>query len=204
MNKRVLLSVGIIITVASLTFLVTRAFFSDTETGTGSTFTMGTLELQVDGGAVVAPFVVDNIGEHGDVEGGHVWTITNSGSLPGRLYFAIDNLANWENDCNKPESRVDSSCGNPGQGEGELGETLNVAITLDGQEVVSSDFSDVNQDKIGTDWRALAPVVIPAGESVDVAMLWSASGDDYGNEIQSDSVTFDTVFTLEQLVDEQI
>lgn len=204
MNKRVLLSVGIIIAVASLTFLVTRAFFSDTETGTGSTFTMGTLELQVDGGAAVAPFVVENIGEQGDIEGGHTWTITNSGTLPGRLYFAIDNLANWENGCNKPEGRADITCADPGQGEGELGETLNVAITLDGQQVVTSDFSDLNQDKIGTDWTALAPVVIPAGQSVEVAMLWSAAGGDYGNEIQSDSVTFDTVFTLEQLANEQI
>jgi len=46
--KKILLSVSIIAAVAAIAFGVTTAFFSDTETSTGNTFTAGALDLKVD------------------------------------------------------------------------------------------------------------------------------------------------------------
>ncbi len=46
--KKIILSVSIIAVVAAVVFGVTTAFFSDTETSTGNTFTAGALDLKVD------------------------------------------------------------------------------------------------------------------------------------------------------------
>ena len=64
-QKRIALSVLVLIAVVGGTFAATRAFFTDTETSTGSTFTVGTLDLQVGGadGTNVEPFVIENIGD---------------------------------------------------------------------------------------------------------------------------------------------
>jgi len=46
--KKIILSVSIIAAVAAIAFGVTTAFFSDTETSTGNTFTAGSIDLKVD------------------------------------------------------------------------------------------------------------------------------------------------------------
>lgn len=48
MKKRIILSVGMIVFVAAIAIGATGAFFSDTETSTGNTFTAGALDLRVD------------------------------------------------------------------------------------------------------------------------------------------------------------
>ena len=203
MNKKVLLSLVIIIAVGSLGFLATRAFFTDTETGTGSEFTVGTLDMEVGAanGTEVEAFTIDNIGAEGNISGGHTWTITNSGSLPGRLYFKLDNLVNNENGCNEPEALVDATCDNPGAGQGELGGAITVDVSLDGVKKMDSTLATVDQDVIDTAWKALSDVVIPAGGSVTISMNWATDQADYGNEIQSDSLTFDTIFDLVQIIE---
>lgn len=201
MKKRIILSLVIITTVGSLGYLAARAFFTDTETGTGSEFTMGTLDLDVDGanGTEVDPFVVPNIGEEGDISGGKTWTVNNTGTLPGRLYFKLDSVVNNENSCNEPEALVDATCGNPGAGQGELGGVITAEVLLDGALVATSTLATADQDIVGTTWNALAPVVIPAGGTKLVTIQWATGQDDYGNEIQSDSLTFATVFDLVQI-----
>ena len=46
--KRILLSLSVIVAVAAVAIGATRAAFSDTAASNGSTFTAGTLNLQVD------------------------------------------------------------------------------------------------------------------------------------------------------------
>ena len=48
MTKKILLSVGIIVFAAAATIASTGAFFNDTETSTGNTFTAGAIDLTVD------------------------------------------------------------------------------------------------------------------------------------------------------------
>ena len=82
-KKRILLSVLVISVVIGATYAVTRAFFTDTESSTGSTFTMGTLDMDVGGanGTNVEPFIIENIGESGNIAGTHIWTVNNQGSF---------------------------------------------------------------------------------------------------------------------------
>lgn len=46
--KKILISISVIAAVAAVVFGVTTAFFSDTETSTGNTFTAGSIDLKVD------------------------------------------------------------------------------------------------------------------------------------------------------------
>mgnify|MGYP001578414017 FL=1 len=48
LNKRILLSLGMIVFVAAAALGATGAFFSDTETSTGNTFTAGAIDLGID------------------------------------------------------------------------------------------------------------------------------------------------------------
>ncbi|MBU1200828.1 M73 family metallopeptidase [Patescibacteria group bacterium] len=202
-EKRIALGVLVLIAVIGGTFAVTRAFFTDTETSTGSTFTVGTLDLDVGGanGSNVEPFVIENIGDTGDIDGSKVWTVNNTGSLPGRLYFKLDNVLNYENGCNEPEALVDVTCLDPGVGEGDLGGVVTIHAYLDGVEKASSTLASANQAVIGNTWTALPAMTIPANSSVQVMLDWSTGENDYGNEIQSDSITFDVGFDLVQIID---
>ena len=204
MNKRrIILGILVLMAVVGSTYAVTRAFFTDTESSTGSTFTVGTLDLEVGGanGSNVEPFVIENIGNTGDISGSKVWTVNNTGSLPGRIYFKLDNVVNYENGCNEPEALVDLTCLDPGPGEGEMGGAVTIHAYLDGVEKASSTLATVNQDVIGNTWTSLSAMNIPAGGSVQIMLDWATSQDVYGNEIQSDSITFDVGFDLVQILD---
>lgn len=48
MNKKIIVSLSIVAAVAAITVGATTAFFSDTETSTGNTFTAGSIDLKVD------------------------------------------------------------------------------------------------------------------------------------------------------------
>ncbi|MFH1561343.1 MAG: SipW-dependent-type signal peptide-containing protein [Patescibacteria group bacterium] len=202
-RKQAILALLIICAVVSGTALVTRAYFTDRETGTGSQFAVGTLDLDVGGanGTEIAPFVIENMGEEGNIAGSQTWTVNNTGSLPGRLYFKLDNLVNYENDCNEPEALVDVTCDDPGAGQGDLGGVITARVYLDNVEKMSSTLATANQSVIGDAWTALPDVVVPAGGSVEVKMDWATGQADYGNEIQSDSLAFDMVFDLVQIIE---
>lgn len=203
-GKKILVSSLIIAAVSIGGYYGSQALFTDTETSTTAQFTVGTLDLDVDGnnGQAFDNFQVTNIGADGTLEGGKTWTINNTGSLPGRLTFALDNLVNYENGCNEPEALVDDTCSDPGPGEGETGVVANVVVSLNDTAVINSNLSDLSQADYETQWLAnLTPGdrIIPPGGSVTVTMNWNIDHDSYNNEVQSDSIEFDTVFTLDQV-----
>jgi len=205
MNKKKILASSLIIAVVGTAgYFGSQALFTDTETSTTANFTVGTLDLDVDGnnGQAFDNFQVSNIGADGTVEGGRTWTINNTGSLPGRLTFSLASLENYDNGCNEPEELVDTTCANPGPGEGELGGYLNSVVKLNEESIVNTTLANANIDEFQTQWLANTipgQRVIPAGGSVTVTMDWNIDHDAYGNEIQSDSLDFDVVFTLEQM-----
>lgn len=200
LNRKILISLLIVTLMGGAGFAVTRAFFTDRETVTGSRFTVGTLDMAVGGenGTISQPFTVNNIGASGNIADGKTWEVQNVGTLPGRLFFRFENVVNAENGCNEPEALVDTSCGETDPGE--VGQTLKVKVSLDGTEVISGKtLSDTDALTYGPAWSNLASVVIPPGGSKTVGISWEASENDYGNEIQSDSVDFNAVFNLVQM-----
>ena len=200
MKPKVLLSILIIVTAIGGTFLATRAYFRATGTAAGSKITTGTLDMTVDGkqSSAIENFIADNIGAVGDVTGSKTWTVNNTGTLPGRLYFRIQDVVNDENGCNQPEGLVDTTCDDPGPTQGELGQALKFNVYLDGVLVQLTDLDTANQDVVKTTWNALPKVMIPAGASKQIKIEYLAGETDYGNEVQGDSVSFNTRFDLVQ------
>jgi hypothetical protein len=62
--------------------------------------------------------------------GGATLKLQNIGDT-GILSVNVTNLKDFEMGCNEPESLADSTCGNPGEGEGELSKNLDMRIWWD-------------------------------------------------------------------------
>lgn len=157
MNKKILISLSVIGIVAAIAIGGTVAFFSDTETSTGNTFTAGTLDLKIDStchyyqnGQSV------DCKDATDVSFG-TWTLTDLEDGVHK-FFAFDDVkpgdygedtislhvydndawvcvtlgpfTNDDNGCTEPEaSDGDTSCGPTG--EGELAQNLDFFIWED-------------------------------------------------------------------------
>jgi len=214
MNPKKLLLGLLVLALGAMTVRnLTSALFTDTERTEDSTFTAGTLDINVDehDGTVFDNIVVSNIGVDGTVSGGKTWTINNTGSVPGNLVMRVMSVVNNENGCNEPESLVDETCDDPGPDQGELGGVVTTAVILDDDAtgpnasvtVANSTLATADADQYLSQWNANAGVVtIPAGGSLTVTMNWSNDPASYGNEIQSDSLTFDVQFDIEQVTPE--
>jgi len=199
-NKKVLLSVVLIAIVLTAAGAATFAYFTAQRTTSANQFTVGTLDLDVaSNNNKLEPFVVENLGTNANIGGTKTWTITNTGTLPGRLLFRVQNVVNKENVCNDQKLAVVPDCV-VGDDKGRLGGVINLHIALDGTDVVSSTLATADQSKIGTDWMALAPIIVPAGGTKTITAYWAADENSYGNEIQGDSVSFDLNFRLIQQI----
>ena len=184
----------------------TWAYFTATRTAEDNTFTAGTLDLSVTGENSIAnePFIIENMGANANLDGTATWTIENTASLPGRLLVRIVDLENHENGCNDQEASVEPTCtSDPGDGtDGEFGAVVNAVIALDAVDQVSSTLAQADLLVMGDDWNDLVtPVIMNPGDTHDITFHWATDENAYGNEIQSDSVTFDLVFQLIQDID---
>lgn len=199
-KKKLWLSVVIITAVAAAAIGGSYAFFTAQRTAAQNKFASGTLDLSVTGNnnVVNEPFVVENLGENANISGTKTWTIKNTGTLPGRLLVRLNNVVNEENGCNDQEKGTEPNCDQ--DNEGELGGVITANVALDGVDKVSSTLATSQQSKIGDDWNALEPIIIPANGEKTVTIHWATSETGYGNEVQSDSIKFDSVFRLIQLI----
>ncbi len=201
--------------VSGLAIGSTKAVFSDTETSSGNSFTTGTLDLQVDNqdDPNVIHVTLSNI-KPGDTAS-YMWTLSNTGSLPGKPWVEITNVKNYDNGCNEPEQAApDSTCGNPGPGEGELGQNLMMKLNAPGSVGYVyphggsctdsgskcpldywASLGRIDQVIDGQIWDTIAPSSTLAGPMVLEFQIPTT----VGNIIQSDSVQFDVVFHLDQI-----
>ncbi|MDD4135548.1 MAG: TasA family protein [Candidatus Shapirobacteria bacterium] len=199
--KKIFLSLAIIITVGSFSFLLTKAYFTDKKTSNGNTFTVGTLNLEVGDSQnnQVEPFIISNLG-NGQITGQKVWKLKNTGSLPGQLFININNILNSENGCNTPESEVDQTCGNPGVGEGELDNVISANFYINNVSKISVPLNENGVKTLSDYWNNNTNVlVLEPNQEVELKIEWFESSS-YGNEIQSDSLSFDLNFSLQQVI----
>lgn len=140
--KKILISVSIIGVVAVIAVGATVAYFGDTETSTGNTLTTGTIDLKIDlqcpgtgcdwslrdlNGETIFGKVCDiKPGDEGEVT--LSWHVYDNNAW-GRLRFA--DIVDYENKCTNSEGKVDSTCGDPGQGQGELSQNLVFTFWMD-------------------------------------------------------------------------
>lgn len=194
-SRKILLSVVIIVALTASAAAATWAYFTATRNTTANRFTAGTLDLNVQtNGAAAESFALDNVGDPATLNGGKTYTVRNTGTLPGRLYIRLKNVANLENGCNDPEIEAEANC--EADNNGELGGVVTLKALLGGVEKVSSLLATNQENKLGNDWLALPAVTIAPGAQETVDLNWEVG--DYGNEVQSDSTTFDVEFRLVQ------
>ena len=90
--KKILLSVSVIAVVAAVVIGVTTAFFSDTETSTGNTFTAGSLDLTIDNTCYYNGMACINGHWGGDAKNepcACTWALSN---LDGKVFFNFSDL----------------------------------------------------------------------------------------------------------------
>jgi predicted ribosomally synthesized peptide with SipW-like signal peptide len=198
---KILLSLATISLVSVVAIGATRAYFSDTETSTGNSFTAGTLDLNLDGGNInVVKFTVSNKAP-GDSGTGY-WAVYNAGSIAGYLDLEGKTVTNLENGCNEPESTSDATCDNPGSGQGELGASMNVDLFIDNDhdgvlEGGDGDTSLYSGTLDGLAGATVADIALASLMTKYISLNWSIPTS-VGNIIQSDSVQLDMTFELGQ------
>jgi predicted ribosomally synthesized peptide with SipW-like signal peptide len=132
--KKILLSVSVIAVVAVVVIGVTTAFFSDTETSTGNTFTAGSLDLilnkveTTNRTPVTGPLFTFDDMKPGDT--GEKTLELKIIDNPACGFAFVDLTSDLENSCTEPESGVETDCAVPGNG-GELNNAIDFMIWED-------------------------------------------------------------------------
>ncbi len=167
----------------------TGAFFSDTESSVGNTFTAGAIDLKIDNESYyngvfststswsLVDLTVEKFFNFLDLKPADYGEDTISLHVDNNdayLCAKVTLTSNNENGCNEPEALVDASCGAPGSGEGELASSVNFLWWADdGDNVLESDESVISQGPIGA---------LGLGGSTTVALadsqnnIWTGTG----------------------------
>lgn len=200
MNK--ILTSLTVITLAMLASIGgTAAYFSDTETSIGNSFSAGTLDLNVDGGNTnVVKFSVTNMRPGNQPRSSY--TLANVGTLNGYLDIENVTFSSDENGCGEPETEAgDMTCGNPGATEGELANVVNLRLFADtnGDGSISTGenvFYNGKVKDLPTNFELNQALNAGTDTKVVALLDWWSTADD--NKAQNDSMTIDMTFELAQ------
>ena len=219
MNKKILVSLSIISVAAASVVGVTIAYFNDAEISDGNIFTAGSLNLKVNDDCTYNGQPVQECTwqgtdltnqlffNYGDVKPGDQGE--NSISLhvydnPAWVCAQISNLKNYENGCNNPETKAgDTTCDNPGEGQGELQDYLKLDVWRDancnniqdpGEQLIVD-----NQSLTATSTWAIADKNTGTGPITNacIGVKWNVPVAT-GNMIQGDSLTGDVYLNAVQ------
>lgn len=169
--RKILIALLGVLLVAALAGAGTFAYFSDTETSTGNSFTAGTLDLTMNSNQTI-PFSFSNMkpGDSGTI----TYTFTNAGNIDG--YLDLENISVVDTEGANPESETNIT------DPGDLSANMDIAVKLDGNLVWSGKLS--NWGTAGS----LSDLLILAGSTRTLEIAWSVSTG-VGNDIQGDVVT---------------
>lgn len=235
--KKILFSLGLISLAGAALVGGTLSFFNDTEESVGNTFSAGAIDLKVDyqcanvGCSFSERDLVDNrpfFSEYGvkpgDSRSAAISWHVYSNNAWGRI--GLTDLFNWENACTEPETEVDENCGDPGDGQGELGEKLLFTFWMDegsvsgwqcpinqpacasdpqeGDKVLDGLETALVEDISADDIHALGWIVLPeeivASNTYYLGIKWNLPSEE-GNILQSDSISGKVVMQVVQSED---
>jgi len=146
--KKILFSLLTIALVGGAAAGATKAYFSDTETSTGNTFTAGTLDLKVNGGDDVLPMTwTANTMVPGTTYNAGTVEVKNTGSVSGKVVLKVANVVSDENGELEPElsysgigvrygrdlpdTEIDPTGYDNNTGYGELWDQMNLKFYVD-------------------------------------------------------------------------
>ncbi len=190
----------------------TYAYFSDTDTSSDNAFEAGILNLAVEGNDVCSESITISNLKPGDSAIIATWNINNTGTITGNLSIKLSPVVNNENNCYEMENDSTS-----GADEGELGQNLKVIFAMDADSSgtwTSGDcylsptlgiqewgesrvYSAYLNDYSSKEWTNVK-TSMAGGSSAGKFSVSYTLPVDTGNEVQSDSCTFDIIFTLDQ------
>ena len=200
----------------------TWAYFGDNETSQNNSITAGTLDLQVGTSDPCTEAIdIGSLLQPGDSSNAADWTVTNKGSTSGALKIAVSGITNYENTRTEPEQAAGDTTN--GSTQGELGDSVDIAIWLDmnrsgvwdsgdkylgsngtvvnwasGSSLPTEAYADINS-YAGIDWDGADGMPAIAGSgTLDFMVEYSFPADPNDNRTQGDSSLFDITFTLEQ------
>ncbi len=180
----------------------TGAFFLDTETSEGNTFTAGTLNLQV-GNADPVTWSLDENVMPGDSDGENI-SVENTGTIDGFLHINFTNLLNNDTTCTEPEKIAEEGdCGND-PNAGELAENLFITVYFDNDNSANFSIGDtlIYQGMVNNTTTSILQAKLVDSELLEAGtenfrIDWQIDGA-VGNEVQSDLVQFDIPSELTQ------
>jgi predicted ribosomally synthesized peptide with SipW-like signal peptide len=198
--SKVLLSLMMIVLVCALIGGGIYAYFSDTETSTGNTFTAGTLDLNLDGGNTnVVKFTVGSV-VPGD-SGNGTWTVSNVGSIDGYLDLESVGITEGVGTSTDPELVDETTHADTAQ----LGNYLLGHLFIDTNNDGNWDSGET--DIFGTNASPAAIKTIAGSYALNlslthgstnyIALAWSVPGA-ADNRIQGDNVTLSMTYELQQ------
>jgi len=189
------------------------AYFSDTETSIGNTFTAGTIDISVD-----EPSTWQY--QLNDMKPGYVdysdFVIKNDGNNPVNVWKKVDNAVTEENDINEPECMAyegswdGTSCDyDSANAKNNLASVINydlsVVVKFDGKEwsqmLYNEDKTIAQINAMGGNGTFLG--MIPVGGIMEVTESYHMQ-EIAGNKHQSDQMTFDITLYGEQLTGEVV
>jgi predicted ribosomally synthesized peptide with SipW-like signal peptide len=181
-----------LITIAVVTGLMVGgalAYFNDTETSSSNTFEAGSLDLKVGGyddPYVETLFAVTDAVPGSD--GSREVSIANQGTIDGTATIQLNVTIDDDVDLTEPELALlppDTMA------DGELDENLRITILVGTSPIVN------NQPLSAINGATYTLDALPADGSMLVTINWSVPSST-GNIIQSDTCSFNAVFTLTQ------
>lgn len=203
MNK-ILLSLLTISLVAVVAVSATRAYFFDTETSTGNSFTAGTLDLKVDGADDPIPAKISVPTMKPGGSGSVIIALHNDGNIDGGVLVKNTGVTNSEGD--NPEPETDKT--EPGDLGGALITSIKYDADNDGTFEVSpwpgsgtgSVFPTLDSQSGEMFGSLFGPTDMPLakGDTRNMEISWEIPTGT-GNEIMGDTASFALEFHLEQV-----
>ncbi len=208
--KKIILSLAIVGIVGAVAIGGTIAYFSDTETSTGNTFTAGTLDLKTYTNDWANPIYVDSpLTVHitrGDLKPyaawshnyGGQWVLKNTGSIPGTFSMKIVNVKNYENGCLDMETDAGDVTCVAGTDQGELGNLLWVKWSRN--QIPWGGWGTKMTPLNSAEGVVVTGDVLNPGETRNVLLdiEWDTHAGTQDNLGQGDSIEFDIEFRLNQ------
>lgn len=202
--KKILLSLSIIAFVGAIAIGATGAFFSDTETSSGNTFSAGAIDLGIDNtsyyngqahASTTWDIAYDLDDQNGPSNGAYLF-FNFKDLKPGdygedTISIHVNNNDAWvcsditvtndkDNDCTEPENDADAENGACGDGDpntnGDLADEIEIMWWADdGDNVFESDETIINQGHLG-DVELWATTTVALADSIN--NIWTGQGND--------------------------
>ena len=176
----------------------TKAWFLDTETSNGNSFTAGSLDLNIDGGNInVVKFTVGNMVPGNQPKSGFL--LANVGSVKG--YLDIENISVTNNENGRIEPEI--AAGDTTDGVGELQDVVNLRLFLDydGNGWIGTGETVFYNGKVGSlPSNFELNELLNVGSNVRIGAIfdWWTTPDD--NKAMGDDMTLNMTFELGQTI----